>query len=422
MITHFLNSTKSLTGRLATFFTFVSVVIGLVTFLMFIAALQWSEDRVGERRILIDRDEAAQRFIQGESGVIQIDALTYAYNDLSLLPKPYDEFIKGKQNFLGEVGHDFDPLSHMVYVGHYWVKGEQMPLVLLSQIDRVEFGVDELVYSGTIVIGLVAALMFMFGTLLYRLSQRLIEPVNDIANQLEQLSGDAQQPFKIRPGAAVEFQVLTERLNTYRSDIHALLKREQAFARYASHELRTPITIVKGANKLLSKAQPTDFQHRQIERIDEASQQMSTMVDALLSLVRYERDASSCESRVFGKTELEQIVAQNSAQAITKNVELVVSVTSEPVIDASPAIVNMVLGNLLRNAIAATNQGKVTVSLSEHCLVVEDEGEGLAEKPNQEGHGLGLLIVDDLCQRYHWQFSLTNRQGKGCRADIQFTR
>ena len=420
MLNRFLSSTKTITGRLAVFFTLISIVLGAVTFMVFIAALQWSEDQIGERRLLIDRDEATERFIKGENGEIKIDALTMAYNDIHLLPNPYQSFAIGKESFLGEVGKRLDPLPHMMYIGHYFIDGKKMPLFLLTQADQVGLNHDDFIFSGTIVVSLVTMLMLLFFALLYRLSKRLIEPLNNIARQLEQQSGEAELPFEISSGAAIEFRTLTKQLNTYRSDIQLLIKREQAFSRYASHELRTPLTIIKGSSDLLTKSKPSTFQDKQIKRINSASYQMATMVDALLSLVQYERDKSDIESRTFSQQELQNIVQQNSAQAIDKNIDVQISVESEPKIHASSAVVNMILGNLLRNAIAATNAGKVTITLSQSALMVTDEGQGMTQTPNAEGHGLGLLIVDDLCQRFGWTFSLKNREQQGCQATILF--
>jgi len=95
-------------------------------------------------------------------------------------------------------------------------------------------------------------------------------------------------------------------------------------------------------------------------------------------------------------------------------------VESEPKIEASSAVINMILGNLLRNAIAATNAGKVTITLSHSALIITDEGQGITQSPSDQGHGLGLLIVDDFCQRFGWKFSLKNREQHGCQAAILF--
>ena len=258
MILNLVSSTKTLTGRLALFFALMSVIIAGFIYVIFNAALYISEDRVGERRILIDRNAAIELFRSSNDSVIQIDSLTVAYNDLSIIPKAYNQYINGIDGFIGEVGDD--PHSRMLYIGEYSDKGETHPLVLLSEIDRVEFSVNELIYSSILVLTLFAILSFSFGALLYRLSKRLIEPFNSLAEQLETNKQDLNEEFSVNDGAAVEFRKLTEQLNEYRREINSLVKREQAFARYASHELRTPLTVVRGANKLLQRSEMTDFQ------------------------------------------------------------------------------------------------------------------------------------------------------------------
>ncbi|PTO64311.1 sensor histidine kinase [Vibrio splendidus] len=418
MISNVLTSTKTLTGRLALFFGLMAVIVSAFVYVVFVAALYMSEDRVGERRILIDRDYAVRLFQAGESGELRIDDLTIAYNDPSFIPAEYYKFIKDKESFIGEVGEE--PESRMVYVGEYTDEGETFPIILLSEIDLVELDVSELMYATTFVLTLLSILIFGFGALLYRLSKRLIEPFNSLSEQLESNKLNLNEEFDVSEGAAVEFRQLTNQLNQYRREINSLIKREQAFARYSSHELRTPLTVARGANKLLLRSETTEFQSRQVERIDEAIIQMSEMVDALLGLVRYERNSDDAPLRLFSQQELEAIVSKNSLQADEKLVEISLHIHSEPTIQATSAIMNMLVGNLLRNAIAATNSGTVTVTLSEQSIVIEDQGEGLQEQYNPNGHGLGLLIVDDLCQRFHWDFELVNRNSGGCTARIAF--
>ncbi|EKF9436127.1 HAMP domain-containing histidine kinase [Vibrio cholerae] len=415
-----LTSTRTLTSQLAVFFTIVALVMGLVSYMIFFAALHWSEDKVGERRIEIDKNEAIQRFINGEDGEISIDILTKAYNDINLVPSKYHKYFKGRDSYVGEVGYGTD--SIMLYFGYYTNNGEKKPVVLLSDINQIEFGKYETVYASLVVITSIAGLLLVFAVLLNRLSKRLITPINYLIEQLTKQSGNSSHVFDIPKGGASEFQILADQLNQYRHDIHSLLKREQAFARYASHELRTPLTIVKGACKLLERKVSDEYQKRQVVRINEATSQMITMVDALLGLVRYERSENETVERKVCKDEFVHIIELNSAQAKDKNIDVELIFHQKPSIKAVPAVLNMVVGNLLRNAIAATHQGAIILEVSAESLAIRDSGSGLSQASNQDGHGLGLLIVEDLCRRYHWSFSIKNRATVGCEAQITFNQ
>ncbi|USD53846.1 HAMP domain-containing sensor histidine kinase [Vibrio sp. SCSIO 43155] len=410
-------STQSMTGRLALFFSFVSVVIGIFCFALITGALLWSEDRVGERRIMIDKKEAIEHFqSHPNAGVIQLDLLTTAYNDIALVPAPFQKYLIGKKHFLDEVGDE--PSSRMIYMSTYTSKGVEHPVILVSLIDEIEITTEEFIMVVAMVLSIVAILVFLFGSLLLRLSQRLIEPVNALKTQLDQHQGDPTQTFSVPESSAKEFQTLADELNEYRRKINQVIKREQAFARYASHELRTPLTVMKGSSSLLARSASTDFQTRQVHRIQDATQQMSTMVDALLGLVRYERNTDDSPVRSISEEELTQIIAQSQAQADEKALSFDVQIDGNPKTRATNAVLTIILGNLIRNGIAATPYGAIHIGMNEDTIWVLDEGEGFSSIPHSEGHGLGLMIVDDLCHRYGWQFDIGTHPDGGCEAVI----
>ncbi|MHA2850234.1 sensor histidine kinase [Vibrio harveyi] len=410
-------STQSMTGRLALFFSFVSVVIGIFCFALITGALLWSEDRVGERRIMIDKKEAIEHFqSHPNAGVIQLDLLTTAYNDIALVPAPFQKYLIGKKHFLDEVGDE--PSSRMIYMSTYTSKGVEHPVILVSLIDEIEITTEEFIMVVAMVLSIVAILVFLFGSLLLRLSQRLIEPVNALKTQLDQHQGDPTQTFSVPESSAKEFQTLADELNEYRRKINQVIKREQAFARYASHELRTPLTVMKGSSSLLARSASTDFQTRQVHRIQDATQQMSTMVDALLGLVRYERNTDDSPVRSISEEELTQIIAQSQAQADEKALSFDVQIDGNPKTRATNAVLTIILGNLIRNGIAATPYGAIHIGMNEGTIWVRDEGEGFSSIPHSEGHGLGLMIVDDLCHRYGWQFDIGTHPDGGCEAVI----
>lgn len=423
MIHRLLNSTQStqsLTGRLALFFSLVSVVIGIFCFLLITGALLWSEDRVGERRIMIDKKEAIEHFqSHPEQGTIQLDLLTTAYNDIALVPNRYQKYLIGQNHFLDEV--EDGEYSRMVYISTYTYKGVEHPVILVSLIDEIEITSEEFIMVVAMVLSIVAVLIFLFGSLLLKLSQRLIEPVNTLKNQLDQHQGDPTQTFSVPDGSAKEFQTLADELNEYRSKINQVIKREQAFARYASHELRTPLTVMKGSSSLLARSANTDFQTRQVNRIQDATQQMSTMVDALLGLVRYERNTDDSPIRSITDEELKQIIFQSQAQADEKSIQFDIQIDGNPKTRATNAVLTIILGNLIRNGIAATPEGAIHISMDEDIISVRDEGEGFSTIPHSDGHGLGLMIVDDLCKRYGWQFNIGTHRNGGCEAMITLT-
>ena len=420
MIRRLFNNTQSLTGRLELFFLLVSVVIGLLCFALVSGALLWSEDRVGERRIMIDKKEAIEHFRNHpDSGIIKLDLLTTAYNDINLVPELYQPFIQDKKYFLAEVADE--PDTRMIYMSTYTQDGEEHPIILISLIDEIEITSNEFMFVLVMVLAVVIGLLLIFGSLLSRLSLRLIEPVSALKTQLDRHQGDTTQKFVVPEGSANEFQTLANQLNEYRHQINQVIKREQAFARYASHELRTPLTVMKGSSSLLARSPSTSFQERQIGRIQDATLQMSTMVDALLGLVRYERNTDDSPVRTISEQELHNIVALSQAQADEKSLEFNVQILGHPQTKATTAVLNITLSNLIRNGIAATSAGTIHITMTDTTLSVRDEGEGFSSVPDIEGHGLGLMIVDDLCRRYGWQFTIDTHPNDGCVATIDLS-
>ncbi len=411
-------STSTLTGKLALVFSALAVLVGLVLYLLIRQAIMLAEDNVSLRHLEANRGYAEALYLTGARGPQQLDEVTFAYNDPDTLPDFVpDEFRYAVQK---EAEIRTDKGEFFIVVDQYYQGNERTPIYLLAHAEPLELTEHENGLISLVIIVITAILLASLGGVLIRLSARLIQPVNDLSQQLMAHQGDPERPFTIPSGAAREFQELTDELNRYRREVNRLLKREQAFARYTSHELRTPLTIIRGATRLLDDAGEPAFRQRQQQRIVSAAARMEETVEALLSLVRYERHEERCR-RTLGQAELESVLEQNRPAARDKPITFSLTVSGEPEIEASEAVVAMVVGNLVRNAIGATQAGTIDLRLSDDSLTIQDSGQGLGDTPNSgDGHGLGLLIVTDLCHRYGWAFSLENRPEGGCEARIRF--
>jgi signal transduction histidine kinase len=93
----------------------------------------------------------------------------------------------------------------------------------------------------------------------------------------------------------------------------------------------------------------------------------------------------------------------------------------------------MIIGNLLRNALTFTEAGEVRVRLESGAVQVQDTGQGLQTSEirqlfrpyvrggDSKGAGLGLSLVQRLCERQGWQVTLANRPGGGTVARLTFS-
>jgi signal transduction histidine kinase len=96
-----------------------------------------------------------------------------------------------------------------------------------------------------------------------------------------------------------------------------------------------------------------------------------------------------------------------------------------------PSVVTIVIGNLLRNAIAHTERGTILIRLRDRTVSIQDSGKGIpAEALAQEfdrhfstdsgGSGIGLYLVKTICDRYGWKVDLRSTLGKGTTVVLSF--
>lgn len=213
-------------------------------------------------------------------------------------------------------------------------------------------------------------------------------------------------------------------------------ERERDFTRDASHELRTPLTVIRVASDLIAHdAALSSASRRSLARIQNAVAGMEAVIDALLFLARGEHTPLEVEDIVVREV-AEREIDRVRPVLRHKQLALQLEVEAEPVLRAPPRILQVMLGNLLANAVRFTDAGGVVVRLKEGCVEVEDSGIGMdaatlarafepfyrGEGEQYVGSGLGLSIAHRLGQRCGWPLRLDSTPGRGTRATILFGR
>lgn len=283
-------------------------------------------------------------------------------------------------------------------------------------------------------------LLYLITYVTYRFAHRTISPTISLANKVRNL--DPKNPdattFELNQfekNIDIETTIMAGALSDFVNRISAFIERERAFSRDASHELRTPITVIKSASHILqSNDNLDDYQRGLISRIQKSADTMANLTETFLTLAR-EQDIIGGIEKINLDSLVKECINDLTPAAQKKNIVINHrSVGKAPIINGNKSAVSIVLNNLLNNAIKYTESGEINILVAENHVVVEDTGIGIDEsmlpavfKPyirankSNDGHGVGLSIVRKLCDQFGWGINMKSAQGIGTQVTVQFS-
>ena len=349
-------------------------------------------------------------------------------------------------NLTGYIGDVPDALRALELGYHPWRHDEVDYLVYVSErqgrrlyltFDRS--GVGQLAaYYGLAPLALVLLVLYLSTWLGFRASRRALSPVMALARSVRQLDPNAPDPAVFEPtrlpmGADDEVGELAAALAWFAHRLNEYMERERHFTRDASHELRSPLTVIQMASDVLLQGTSLgEPERRAVERIRRSARDMEELTAAFLLLARESETGLPTETVCINDvvaTELERALPLAEGRPVALQIEARCSLT----IDAPEKVLSVLIGNLLRNAVAYTNEGRVRVEIQADAVVIEDTGVGLPAGRIREmgqpfvrgptgrpGYGVGLTIVRRLSDRFGWPVEFTSQAGVGTRVRIKF--
>lgn len=210
------------------------------------------------------------------------------------------------------------------------------------------------------------------------------------------------------------------------------------FVSTVSHDLRSPLTLIRGYTTMLEMVGPlNDQQISYVRKIILGVDNMGHLVNNLLDLGRIEQGIGLKIARVVAVDMVENVINSLQPQAVQKDIQLKnnVQVNKSVILDADPALLQQALYNLVENAIKYTAVGgkvEVRVQVMPKTIIYEvhDTGMGIApldlphmfekfyrsgrrESYRQRGTGLGLAIVKSIIERHGGSVRVESTLGKG---------
>jgi two-component system sensor histidine kinase BaeS len=259
------------------------------------------------------------------------------------------------------------------------------------------------------------ATALLAGLIAFLLARAISRPVRRVAEATRSLAGSPDEPPLVPVEGARELRLLGESFNEVAVQLARAREAEQAFLLSVSHELKTPLTAIRGyAEGLGEGALPADEAAATIVR---ESQRLERLVHDLLDLARMRKAEFSVRREPIDLGDLAgEAVHRYEAQARDFGVALtaVAADGAAALGDADRAL--QVVSNLVENALRLTPAGgSVRVVAERGRIAVEDTGPGLGpdelehaferfylhERYGREravGTGLGLAIVKELAE------------------------
>lgn len=218
-----------------------------------------------------------------------------------------------------------------------------------------------------------------------------------------------------------ELNRISEQLQLAFERIALLLERERQFLRHASHELRTPIAVIRANMELLDKMGVPDNLARPVDRIRRANHGMLQLTETLLWLSR-ENEAAPNVNPVHLPHLLDELSEELAYLLQDKEVSLQrIGFADIPAMALAETPLRIVVSNLLRNAFQYTAEGDVRIDLSPERLVIENREHGTQDIDTDQSFGLGLMLVKRICDRLGWTLTL-EFLATGVRAELTLPR
>lgn len=277
----------------------------------------------------------------------------------------------------------------------------------------------------------VAALASLFVSLL--LARRLSRPVRDMEQATQRIAaGDLDVRLDGYPPD--EIGRLAESINRMTERLEHLEAARTRFISEISHDLRTPLTAIKGllVNLIDDGSEPNE--RASLEIAERETDRLIRLVNQLLDLARWQGGRLELNRRPVDVGAIARdAVALSEGRARHRQITLSADVPPNlPTISADPDRVQRVILNLLDNGIKFTpSGGQVMLTVRQRAdeieISVQDTGRGLTDEEQERafepyyrgqggGAGLGLTIARAIVEAHGGQMGIENSQGQGCLA------
>ncbi|PVE57045.1 sensor histidine kinase [Rhizobium rhizogenes] len=268
-----------------------------------------------------------------------------------------------------------------------------------------------------------------------------LRPLYRLSEAIDERSPDDLHP--IRQSVPVEVENLVETVNSFMVRLQSALDALRHFTGNASHQLRTPLAIIRTQLALAARAQTLEEAKAAAKKGDASVAHAEHILAQLLRMANIDAAGSGKKQSLIAVDLVslaQSVTADFVPSAADADIDLGFEEVEPATVEAEPLLLRELLGNLISNAIAYAGRGsEITVRVRKvdgrACLEVEDNGIGIPPEKRAvvrqrfargegnvaPGAGLGLAIVEEIATLFKAELVLEDGAGgQGLKASIRF--
>lgn len=350
-----------------------------------------------------------------EKGILQ-EASNYKDQQIEFTPTSLTHFETKltNENIYNKIENESEPFRRIDFLikqnGNYYIATVNKSVQETEDIVRLILMITLLVIA--------VLLLILFITNRFVLS-KLWWPFNNTLEQLKQFNLSAKNEIILQPTDVDEFKELNATALLMIQKVSSDYESLKRFTENASHEIQTPLAIIKNKIELLLQSENLDgTQINVIQSLNEAASRLSRMNQSLLLLTKIENRQFDNTERINFSLILTRYIDNLEELASAKSIAIVKNIANDFFIDLNESLAEILISNVVVNAIKHNYPGgSIEIELDANGLSVSNTGLTPKIKTSElferfkkdsasgDSIGLGLSIVKTICDKYDFDVS-----------------
>lgn len=249
----------------------------------------------------------------------------------------------------------------------------------------------------------------------FLIARKLTMPIKNLAEHVQTLSPDESPSAFAHQYPDNELRQLASVVESSFSQLQSALQREKHFTRDVSHEIRTPISVIK--NALDNNRDIASISGKSYQQVARASFELEQVTNTLLALARSESTVTDkvCVNEMLENTLLNHFELNNTDRG--RALELDVNLSDDVFVNTNRNLLQILLNNILANIVHYSSAPQVEINLSHDGIeFVNQTTESVPDNiqlsgvkgQQSDGIGQGLNLIERICQVSGWRLKTSS--------------